>query len=77
MSLRDRFTTKASEWMQKTDPACPICKTKGLWHYGLPELLTKQDLETGASSVSRIVRITCAKCEHEMPHFEEETWVSN
>ena len=77
MSSRDEAADKASKWMHRTDPACPICKSKGRWHYGIPELLNRQDLETGASSVSRIVRITCGKCEHEMPHFEEKMWSSD
>ena len=57
MSLRDRYEDAARESMQKTDPECPKCKSKGAWSYTTPDLLNKYDSKTGATSMCLLIAI--------------------
>ncbi len=72
MISEDATVQAAREWMERTDPECPACKSKGAWKYSGKDILQKYDSKTDVDYVSPIVPITCGKCGAQMPHFKAQ-----
>jgi endogenous inhibitor of DNA gyrase (YacG/DUF329 family) len=72
MSLKDKAVQDAEDFMQRSNPSCPECGSKGAWKFGNAELLQKPDPKTDVRYLSLMVAISCAKCGKAMPDFEAD-----
>lgn len=72
MSDENQTVQAARQMMERTNPECPKCRSKGEWKYGDEDILNSYDQEKQVSYIKPMVQIWCAKCEEEMPHYVGE-----
>jgi hypothetical protein len=68
----DKTLQEAKQKMERTNPECPNCHTRGEWKYGGANILNSYDSEKDVTYIKPLVEISCAKCRTEMDPYVGE-----